>query len=179
MADYDLAKQMLAQNEGNWANNSKDKGKETFKGISRYYYPLWKGWPIVDGYKLKPGFPGNMKDDHALNQLVDDFFYETYWMPVHGNDIRDQLQATSIFDFAVNAGLSTSVRIVQQCIGAKVDGDFGGMTLAKLLSFDVVDFMEKFTIRKLKRYAAICRADPSQRDFLYIWVQRLLKFSPY
>ena len=37
--------------EGCYANHGKDRGKETYKGISRKYHPKWPGWELIDEAK--------------------------------------------------------------------------------------------------------------------------------
>ena len=44
MANFKIAHEKTAANEGGYANNHADVGKETYRGIARKLHPKWQGW---------------------------------------------------------------------------------------------------------------------------------------
>jgi hypothetical protein len=66
MSDFNISYSITMGNEGPYDNDPTDVGGETYWGIARKYHPDWDGWKIIDSYKTKPGFPGNLKDNQSL-----------------------------------------------------------------------------------------------------------------
>lgn len=175
MADFKKAYEMLIENEGGYANNPNDKGGETYKGIARKYWPDWSGWITVDEYKSKQNFPISLEVNAELQKMVENFYKENFWDKVYGDSILENEIAFSIFDFAVNAGISTSVKLMQKAIGTADDGIIGKQTLSLINSVDKELFNAKFAIEKIKKYVRIVENDKSQGVFLLGWVKRTVK----
>jgi lysozyme family protein len=122
MADYALAYNHVLVNEGGYVNDPDDPGGETYKGVTRKFFPKWEGWTTVDLLKQQSGFPQNLDADNELQESIKRFYEVQFWSKVKGDDITDQDVATSIFDFAVNAGVRTSASLAQMVVGATTDG---------------------------------------------------------
>ncbi len=174
MGDFLKAYEKVLRNEGGYANDADDPGGETYKGVARKIWSAWDGWVLVDYYKRMSGFPANMEKDHELQEKIKDFYKVNYWDPIQGTSIEDEEVATSIFDFAVNAGISTSVRLAQMVAGAKIDGSVGNETLSKINNFDSDHFLALFTVAKVARYINIVKNRPVSRKYFYGWVCRAL-----
>ena len=129
MAEFKIALQRTLVHEGSYSNDPDDQGGETYKGISRSRHGEWAGWVMIDRYKLKSGFPSSLNIDSRLQAEVEQFYRISFWDPLHGEQIRDQSVADSIFDFGVNAGVKTSVRLAQWVAGTVADGVIGEKTL--------------------------------------------------
>src|SRR2546426_796362 len=68
MADFDYALTQLLKVEGGYANDPRDPGGETYKGISRVFWPNWSGWPLIDAAKSAPKFHERLSEnEHAIN----------------------------------------------------------------------------------------------------------------
>lgn len=173
MADFSIAFAKMIANEGGYVltNKKNDNGKETFAGISRKFHPTWIGWKIVDRLKKTPN---QRYTDPELRKRVYVFYRSEFWNQVQGKYINDQLMAESIFDFAVNTGVETSTRLAQIAVGASPDGRIGRNTLAKLNKTTYDDFVFRYTVSKVARYAGICNRDPNQIDHLLGWINRTL-----
>jgi lysozyme family protein len=91
-----------------------------------------------------------------------------------GDTIKSQEVATSIFDFGVNAGLSTSASLAQLVVGAKADGVIGPKSVEALNAFDTDHFLAAFTVAKIARYVNIVKKRPTSRKYFYGWVIRAL-----
>jgi lysozyme family protein len=119
MADFLKAHKKTAFNEGGYANDPKDRGGETWKGIARNFWPNWEGWAIVDSYKKKNGFPGNLKNAPGLEDMVLKFYRKNFWNPIRGDEIEKQDVADPIYDMAVNSGVPTAIRLAQDAAFGK------------------------------------------------------------
>lgn len=48
MADFKTAYDITSGLEGGYVNDTNDLGQETYKGISRRFWPHWDGWQHID-----------------------------------------------------------------------------------------------------------------------------------
>jgi len=177
MAEFNIALQKTFVYEGGYSNDPEDFGSETYKGISRASHPAWKGWVIVDKYKDKSGFPVILDRDIELQKQVELFYLYEFWLPLKADQIQNQLSADSIFDFAVNAGIKTCVRLVQTVVGTKADGIIGEQTLGKINSIDYCYVQSAFTVAKISHYILIIKKRPTNKKYLYGWIIRALEFN--
>lgn len=174
MADFTHAFRLMMSHEGGYVNDPDDPGGETYKGVARKIHSKWDGWFKVDMLKRQAGFPANLDRDVDLQEAVSDFYRITFWDPMKGDEMIDQEVANSIFDFGVNAGLSTSTALAQMVVGAKADGVIGPKTLEALNSFNSEHFLAAFTVAKIARYVTIVKKRPTSRKYIYGWVCRAL-----
>lgn len=168
MADFDPAFERMIQNEGGYRliNIAEDRGGQTYAGIARNFHPAWPGWKIIDN---------NQMDNLELSALVRRFYKEQFWDRVGGDAIQQQIIAESIFDFAVNAGISTAAKLTQIVVGTVPDGRIGPVTLEQLNSMDASIFVLKYAVAKIARYAEICNKNREQSKFLLGWINRTMK----
>lgn len=129
MADYLKAIPSILASEGyrkgksiGWVNDGADRGKETVAGISRYFWPNSKVWPIIDAAKLKPNFPASLANNEELYQLIIDFYKVNFWDPCHAGKIRNQVTAKTIVDTAVLEGLKPAIKRIEEIFGMKQKG---------------------------------------------------------
>mgnify|MGYP005854028985 CR=1 FL=1 len=165
MADFASAFESMILNEGGYQliNVEGDRGGMTYAGISRRFHPSWPGWAAVD------------RGDIPDSELVRQFYRGNFWAPIRGDDITNQAVARNIFDFAVNAGVTTAVRLAQIVSGATPDGKIGPKTLAALNGMDPERFVLAYALAKLARYRDIVSRDPTQQKFLLGWINRILR----
>jgi len=139
-----LAIDKLFKNEGKYSNLSGDTGGETYRGISRNYNKSWEGWKIIDEKKNKDDFPYNLDSDIKLNNLIQKFYKENYWLKFSGNLIPSQLIANELLDTSVNIGIKTSNEFFQKSLNILnrnqklykdliVDGLIGRKTIKSLI----------------------------------------------
>lgn len=177
MAKFKTAFQKMLAHEGGYVNDPNDQGGETYKGISRNAHKNWSGWEMIDMYKSKSGFPTILYKDVELQTEIEQFYRTNFWSPLNADHISNQAVADSIFDFSVNAGIITSVRLTQSIVGVKADGIIGEHTLRKLNSLDFGYFLPAFTIAKISHYIAIIIKRPANKKYFYGWVIRALKYN--
>lgn len=177
MAEFKISFQKTLTHEGGYVNDPDDRGGETYKGISRNSHGSWSGWSLVDQNKIKPNFPKSLESNENLRNLVEQFYFDSFWKPLKADQIQNQSSADSVFDFAVNAGLSTSTRLAQSIVGTKIDGLVGEKTLSKINFMDSGHFQAALTVAKLKFYLNIIRKSPTSKKFLLGWFSRTLTYN--
>lgn len=165
MADFSPAFERMIRNEGGYklTDIKGDKGGQTYAGIARTRWPAWHGWTFVDRGETPP------------TSLVRDFYRVNFWDKVHGDDLVHQGTAESLFDFAVNAGASTAIKLAQIVAGVTSDGVLGPVSLSAINRLQDDYFRPHYAMAKLARYRDIVTKDRSQMKFLLGWINRTLK----
>lgn len=168
MADLVPAFERMIQNEGGFklVNVQADRGGQTYAGIARNFHPSWPGWRHIDAGDLQ---------NPSLSALVRDFYRTQFWEKMAGDRIASQIVAESLFDFAVNAGVATAAKLAQLVVGTLPDGQIGPATLGKLNAMEESQFVLKYALAKIARYAEICNKDRTQSKFLLGWINRTMK----
>lgn len=163
MADFEIAivKTLAREGGSKYTETPGDTGGATKYGISQRAYPHL-----------------NIK---ALTEADAKAIYKRdYWDKVQGDSINSQSAAESIFDFAVNAGVSTAIKAAQVSAAAvtridiAVDGALGPQSLVAINNADERFFTAVYALQKIQRYAAICNKNREQSKFLLGWVNRTL-----
>jgi lysozyme family protein len=141
LADFKKSWAIISSNEGGYVNNSKDPGKETYRGISIRFWSEWEGWMIVHNaiINLKIdstlGNPGDMlnmagiatpaktvwlkisdalKTNQELDGMVQAFYKLHFWDPLDLDKEPDQSIADSASDAAVNKGMEKEKKSLAQ-----------------------------------------------------------------
>jgi len=182
MAEFKISFSKTMAAEGGYANAPSDRGKETYRGISRAMNPQWKGWAIVDALRKEPGFPKNLASHPELDELVLDFYKEMFWNPIKGDQIASQEVADELFDTGVNMGATIPVKFAQQALNllnrngklyADIadDGIMGNGTLKMLNAFTETNVLVR-TLNALQacRYIKICEIDHTQEENFRGWL---------
>lgn len=170
MAEFKTSYDKTAKWEGGYVNNPKDRGGETYFGVSRKYHPNWKGWAIVDKYK--PLKHNQKIDSLELRSEVKVFYYHNFWQPIQGDFIEKQHIADIIYDWHVNSGKS-GLKSLQKAIGVKADGIIGSNTLKAINNTSLCTILEA----RESFYKSIVKKDPTQEVFLQGWLNRLNDFN--
>lgn len=104
MANFSAAYQILAPNEGGYRNVPYDAGGETYRGISRKYWPSWSGWAWIDNYKAQHGTISTGTIFPQLETAVMDFVRANFWNKIQGDRINNQQLANMVLDFCYQSG---------------------------------------------------------------------------
>ncbi len=158
MANFDKSIHHILANEGGdiITNDPTDRGGLTKYGISQRAYP-------------------EIDIENLTEEQAKGIYKKDYWDAVRGDDIKRQIIAVSIFDFAVNAGPGVAKKLAQKAIGVKSDGVIGPITLSSLITIPIPLFLYKYAIEKIKYYRDIVSKNPSQKKFLLGWINRSLE----
>jgi len=138
-----------------------DTGGMTYAGIARNKNPHWQGWAYVDRKETPP------------TAMVRDFYRVMYWDEIAGDKLRYDI-ASSIYDFGVNAGTGTAIKLAQIVARVAPDGVMGPVTINALHQMSVNAFELGYFAAKVKRYAEVVSRDRSQAKFLLGWLNRSL-----
>lgn len=170
----------LSNFEGGYVNDKADSGGETFAGISRVNNPDWPGWPLVDAIKDKhlgtsstslARFINNqLLNDPTMLGLLAERYYLNYWKPVE--NIESPKVRAKVFDFGVNAGPSTAIKMLQRIVGTKTDGVIGSLTNTAINNLGDVVVLNRFCQAMESFYRDLATKKPSYKKFLTGWLRR-------
>jgi lysozyme family protein len=130
--------------EGGYANSKHDRGGETWRGISRVFWPNWEGWAIIDSYKpITNTFEKNLALDQKLDVLVKNFYKQNFWDIMCLDQCNSQVIANELFDTGVNCGTKVPAKFLQKTLNRlnrqqtwwkdiAEDGAIGNQTISTL-----------------------------------------------
>lgn len=200
MTEFNIAYGKTMSHEGQYSNDPRDLGGETWKGVARKMHPNWDGWPIIDQIKrsvITSDLSRILRDDEELEQMVQAFYQSEFWDKLMLKKITAQDIANELFDTAVNQGRVIAVKQFQQALNLlnnnqkhysdiNEDGKIGDATLrahdAYMLTANFAGRSQErvvSTILKVlnglqfQRYAEICESNPVQEVYFYGWVNRV------
>ncbi len=143
MNNYLEAFDRTMRHEGEYSDDRKDMGGETFRGISRIYWPGWSGWPIVDRYKKDLNLTGFKKS--GIIDMVKSFYRINFWYRIQGDQLAtiSSEVAYEVFDTAVNLDVPDAVKFLQTALNMQrmatrsypelmIDGKLGPRTITAL-----------------------------------------------
>jgi len=174
MAKFEISFNKMTAREGGYVNDPDDAGGETYKGVARAKQADWVGWLIIDAMKKLPNFPINLESRSDLQEQVKKFYRVMFWEKTGGDQITDQEVADSIFDFAVNTGVSNSVTLAQRVVGSYEDGKIGPNTIRAINSFNPDHFIDAYMVVKIRSYIKICLKRPDNKKYFFGWINRVV-----
>lgn len=165
MSDFINAFRNMINDEGGYKLHKVkgDTGGLTFAGITQKHHPDWLGWDYIN------------EDPAILQTAVSDFYKEKYWNRIQADKYKSSYVKDIIFNFSVNAGCRSAIKLVQSVLRVSQDGIIGPVTIKKLNEMDPEIFCSLYTIEKISRYATICNRNSVQKKFLLGWINRTLK----
>ena len=110
MGNFQHCIDRILAEEGGQSNHPADPGGLTKFGISQHAYPT------LDMAHL------TLADAEAL-------YRRDYWQPIQGDQLPPGLDLLML-DCAINQGVITAIRLLQEAVGVTVDGIIGPVTLA-------------------------------------------------
>jgi len=144
---------IILRNEGGYVNHPNDPGGETNFGIAKKFYP---------DEDIK-----NMTKDRATY-----LYYKDYWTPMNLKGIQNDELVLQVFDFGVNAGIKTSIRMLQRLVGVTDDGIIGKIT-TKVVNDQPIELVDKFKMRRKIFYMNLAAKKPQLQVFLRGWLRRV------
>jgi lysozyme family protein len=114
--NFDRALKVVLKYEGGFVNHPSDPGGMTNLGITHKTYSNWIGRDATE--------------DEMRNLKLADVkpIYSKFWNKLNCDQLPSGLDLV-VFDFAVNAGIKRSARLLQNLIGADEDGEIGEKTI--------------------------------------------------
>jgi uncharacterized protein (TIGR02594 family) len=147
---FDRALAHVLAMEGGWAEDPHDPGGPTNFGITLATYVRDKG--------LVPT-AGNLNQLKAELKAIPQatvrrIYRERYWLAASCPELPAPL-ALFHFDAAVNHGLAGAARMLQEAVGAAVDGEVGPETLAKAASLPAARSLARYADIRRRQYRAL------------------------
>lgn len=151
---------------GNEGGYTVDNGGPTNFGISQKAYP-------------------NLTTDHIKNMKIEEaaIIYERdYWKSLQLDKEPSQIIANEIFDSAVNEGVGTAARRIQQAVNLSnypakdipIDGVLGTGTWAAKSKVSAVEFYVCWIGLRFERYKSLATKNPEKYDqYFKGWVMRV------
>lgn len=145
--DFDTAFDRLIGHEGNFSDDPRDPGNWT------------GGRPNAGQLKgTKFGIASNTYPDIDIKNLTLEQAREIYrrdwWLKIGADELPGAL-VFQMWDFAVNAGMSTAARGAQYACGAAQDGLIGPQTVAAIKRQELNDLLLKFNAFRIRYYTSL------------------------
>ena len=107
------------QEEGGFVDNPRDPGGATNKGITLTTFRRYDPGATVDDLR------------EIGDAMVAGIYAKGYWVPVDGDSLPSGIDL-AVFDFGVNAGPGTAIRLLQRAVGVADDGILGPISMAAI-----------------------------------------------
>ena len=176
--------------EKGWVKSKSDSGGETLFGVARNKNPQWPGWNRVDGFAQQYGrgtkaFIQAVNNDQSLYSMAMEFFYETFWKGVRGDELPDVDDGYGIgliaYDVAINSGPSRSIKMMQSIVGQTPTGRMDDQlvsSIAERFNENPDSVMEDFIKERCDFYVYLANKDPIHGEpNLAGWMNRLASIS--
>lgn len=181
MASFDVAYRITERNEGGYANNPKDRGGETYKGVARRFHPNPDIWNYVDQIKSQvpqgPGYVSRLNKQLSQCQPLQVGIYRFYkyefWDKNNLSLVSDQNVANRIYDMTVNAG-GNAIKLVRRVIGTREGTTLGPEHVRVINTIEGGQLVGRLKDAMANYYKAIVDKNPSQGVFLVGWLSRLV-----
>jgi lysozyme family protein len=138
--NFDNCLALLLEHEGGFVNHPKDPGGMTNLGVTARVWEEWLGRPVSE------------KEMRALTPLmVKPLYKRKYWDACRADELVSGVDYV-VFDVAVNSGAGRAIKILQDCVGATVDGGFGPATmeLVKKASHEPNKIIDLYCAKRLE-----------------------------
>ena len=147
---FDAALGLVLLHEGGWSDDPFDPGGATNKGITLATFAN------ETNVEITASSIAGLKS--ALRQIPDvlvrSIYRDRYWQPAFASDLPAAL-ALFHFDAAVNQGVGTAARMVQEALGVTIDGAIGPETLAAAQAADQATVLTRYAEIRRRRYRAL------------------------
>lgn len=168
MAVFEPAVTLTLKHEGGFSHNPKT-GEVVNRGITLA--------TIRSLGILKSHGPATAADIEFIQSLTEDeakdIYYAEYWDKLNLNSINSQEVANKVFDLAVNMGVVSAARLLQQACNVTPDGIVGPITIGRANAMDPVVLLAKIRSEAADRYKQIAQANPLLASNLPGWMNRL------
>ena len=145
--NFDQAFERLIGHEAGYSIDPKDPGNWTGGR---------PGVGIMKGTKF--GIAANTYPDVDIANLTlataMAIYKRDWWLKIAADDI-DGAVVFQLWDFAVNAGMSTAKRALQRAVKVADDGKFGPLTISAINAMTVTDVLMRFNAQRLRFYTSL------------------------
>jgi hypothetical protein len=137
---FDLCLEVVLNKEGGFSDHREDPGGPTMMGITQKTLAAWRGEPVT------------ADDVRALTrEEACEIYRANYWNAMKCDELPRGIDLM-VFDFGVNAGPATSVKMLQRAVGSKPDGAVGDFTLRAVRATEPRALLEALARARLDFY---------------------------
>lgn len=149
-ADFDRSLVHVLEMEGGWTEDPHDPGGPTNQGITLGVYAAWRG------ISLDATNAAALKDElrRIQPETVRAIYRKRYWEPSGAGEFAQGL-ALMHFDAAVNHGVGGAIRMLQEAVGATIDGEIGPETKTAIARAAAGDLVARYADIRRARYRAL------------------------
>ena len=133
---------LVLKSEGGFVNNPRDPGGMTNLGVTKVTYERWLNEPVTEE-QMRALTPND----------VEQLYREWYWDGVRGDDLPAGVDYCT-FDLAVNSGIGTAVRLLQDASNTVPDGKLGPVSMVAIQEMDaraIVSELQALRLAYLKK----------------------------
>jgi lysozyme family protein len=159
--NFDKALAAVLHHEGGFVNHPSDPGGMTNLGCTKTTWEEWVGHP-VDEKTMRALTPAD----------VAPLYKRKYWDKIKGDELPNGIDY-ACFDAAINSGPGRSVKWLQGCVGADMDGALGPKTLALVAAADQKELVEDYAKRRLSFLQDL----PTFQTFGRGWSRRVIEVN--
>jgi lysozyme family protein len=142
-SNFEEALKFVLHHEGLWADDPRDPGGATMKGVTIAVYKEYMGRDVTKD-ELR-----NIPDKHLF-----DLYKTRYWDKAKCDDLAAGADLV-VFDLAVNGGVGRAAKILQRCVGAVEDGAIGPKTMALVNAVPASELVAKFSEERRSFYRGL------------------------
>ncbi len=149
-SNFDIALAHVLQMEGGWTEDPYDPGGPTNFGITLATLAAHRK------VRVEAATFADLKQ--CLRQIsaseVRQIYLERYWRPAQAGAFAPAI-ALMHFDAAVNHGVGTAARILQEAAEVAVDGEIGPETLGACVAMPAAELLQRYAGVRRARYRAL------------------------
>lgn len=140
---FESCLEIVLGKEGLFSNHEKDPGGATMMGVTQRTLAAWRHRDVT------------VEEVAALTrEEACEIYRANYWNTMRCDDLPKGVDLI-VFDFGVNAGPGTSVKMLQRAAGAEPDGAVGDLTLRAIRSSDSCALIEALVAKRLEFYRSL------------------------
>lgn len=141
--------------EGNYVNNPEDPGGETKWGISKRSYP-------------------DLNIATLSKEKAIEIYWKDFWLVIEAEHFSDAV-SWQVFDFAVNSGIQTVIRIFQRSLGVADDGYWGPVSRNAVKATNESDIIVSLLAERLDYMTRLSNWNSASRG----WARRIAQNLRY
>jgi uncharacterized protein (TIGR02594 family) len=147
---FERALAHVLEMEGGYSNDPMDPGGPTNKGITLGVFAAWRKVAVTA--ENRTSLIRDLKDIDAA--AVREIYRRRYWDTAYCAEMKPAL-ALMHFDAAVNHGVATAMRVLQEAVGAAIDGEIGPETRAAIAAHPLSRTLDAYAAIRERRYRAL------------------------
>jgi uncharacterized protein (TIGR02594 family) len=149
-AFFDRALLHILDMEGGFTNDPLDPGGPTNQGITLGVFAAWRKVTLTAANR-----ESLIRDLKAIDAAtVREIYRQRYWDLAHCDELVPPL-ALMHFDAAVNHGVGTAIRFLQEAVGVSIDGEIGPETRAAVAAANLSAALAAYAAIRERRYRAL------------------------